>query len=98
MSDIPIHPGEMLKDELDARGIAVESFAGMIDCGGQEIADIVEGRAPLTAPVALKIEAATGIKAYIWVNLQKDYDMETAHKDSKLMAALRKIRSTAAAL
>ncbi len=95
---IPIHPGEMLKDELEARSISQRKFAAIIGCSPSFVNEIIRGKRPLTTEMALKIEAATGIKAYIWMSLQSDYNMHMAQKNSKLKAALRKIRTTAAAL
>ena len=79
---VAIHPGEMLKDELQARGMSQRKFAGIIGM-------------PYTA---LKIEAATGIAATIWLGLQTDYNMQTARRDNKLSAILENIRKSVAVL
>ncbi len=95
---LPIHPGEMLKDELDSRGISQRHFAEIIGTSSSFVNEIVKGKRPITTETALKIEAATGIKAYIWVNLQNEYNMQMARNDSKLASILHKIRTTAAML
>ena len=79
----PIHPGEILKDELESRSVLNE---------------VINGKRPITTEYALKIEAATGIPAYIWVNMQSNYDMQTARRDSKLSAILDNIRKAVAVL
>ena len=91
----PIHPGEMLKDELEARGISQRIFAQTIDVSYSILNKVVNGKLPITTEYALKIEAATGIAAYIWVNMQSDYDMQTARRDSKLSSILENIRKVA---
>lgn len=94
----PIHPGEMLKDELEARGISQRKFAGLIGMPYTAFNEIINGKRPITTDTALKIEAATGIAATIWRSLQSDYDMQTARNDSKLSAMLDNIRKAVAVL
>lgn len=94
----PIHPGEMLKDELEARGISQRKFAGLIGMPYTAFNEIINGKRPITTDTALKIEAATGIAATIWRGLQFDYDMQTARNDSKLSAILDNIRKSVAIL
>ena len=59
----PIHPGEMLKDELEARGISQRKFAQTIGVSYSVLNEVVNGKRPITTEYALKIEAATGIDA-----------------------------------
>ena len=60
--------------------------------------EIINGKRPITTDTALKIEAATGIAATIWLGLQADYNMQTARRDNKLSAILEKIRKSVAVL
>ncbi len=94
----PIHPGEMLKDELEARGISQRKFAEVIDCSYSVLNEILNGKRPVTTEYALKVEAATGIKAHIWLELQADYNLQTAKADNRLLVILENIRRTAAVL
>ncbi len=93
-----IHPGEMLSDELESRGLSQRKFASLIGCSSSFINEIVKGKRAITIETALKIEAATGIKAHIWIDMQTDYNMQMAHKDNKLSTLLNKIRNAAAML
>ncbi len=95
---MPIHPGEMLKDELEARDLSQRKFAEIIDCSYSVLNEILNGKRPISTEYALKIEAATGIKAHIWLNLQGDYNLQKAKSDNKLTSILEKIRKTAAVL
>lgn len=94
----PIHPGEILKDELAARGISQRKFAGLIGASYSVINEIINGKRPITTECALKIEAATGIPAYIWINMQAKYNMQTARHDRKLSIILDNIRKSVALL
>ncbi len=93
-----IHPGEMLKDELQARGMSQRRFAEIISMPYTAFNEIINGKRPISTDTALKIEAATGITATIWLGLQADYNMQTARHDSKLSAILENIRKTVAVL
>lgn len=94
----PIHPGEILKDELEARGISQRKFAAIIGVSYSVLNEVVNGKRPVTTEYALKIEAATGIPAHLWVNMQSAYDMQTARRDNKLTAILDNIRKAVAVL
>jgi addiction module HigA family antidote len=93
-----IHPGEMLKDELQARGISQKKFAEIIGMPYTAFNEIINGKRPITTDTALKIEAATNIAANIWLGLQADYNMQTARRDNKLSVILEKIRKSVAVL
>lgn len=88
----PIHPGEMLKDELQARGISQRKFVELIGVSYSVLNEVLNGKRPITTEYALKIEAATGTKAYMWVNMQ------TARRDNRLSAILEQIRKAVAML
>lgn len=95
---IPIHPGEILKDELEAREISQRKFASLIGVSYSVLNEVINGKRPVTTEYALKIEAATGIPAYIWIDMQTQYNMQTARNDKKLSAILDKIRKAVAVL
>lgn len=94
----PIHPGEMLRDELEARGISQRKFAAVIGVSYSVLNEVINGKRPINTEYALKIEAATGIPAYIWINMQSAYNMQTALRDSKLSVVLDNIRKAVAVL
>ena len=73
-------------------------FAAVIGVSYSVLNEVINGKRPVTAEYALKIEAATGIPAYIWVNMQSAYNMQTARKDSKLSVILDNIRKSVAVL
>lgn len=94
----PIHPGEILKDELIARNISQRKFASIIDVSYSVLNEVINGKRPITTEYALKIEAATGIPAYLWINMQTAYNMQTARHNSKLAVILDNIRKSVAVL
>lgn len=88
----------MLKDELQARGISQRKFAELIGVSYSVLNEVLNGKRPITTEYALKIEAATGTKAYMWVNMQTAYNMQTARRDNRLSAILEQIRKAVAML
>lgn len=94
----PDHPGEMLKEELQARGISQRKFAALIGMSYTVLNEILNGKRAITTEYALKIEAATNINARIWIGLQTDYNIETARRDNRFSAILAQIRKSTAIL
>ncbi len=97
-SYVAIHPGEMLKDELQYRKISQKRFAEAIGVSASMLNEIVNCKRPITTDFALLVEAALGIKAYIFVNLQTDYDIMHASCDRKTILRLNSIREIRASL
>lgn len=95
---LPTHPGEALKEELEARNISQRKFAEMIGMPYTALNEIANGKRSVTTETALKIEAALDIEAIFWLNMQTRYNMQTARRDSGLSAVLQQIRKTAAVL
>lgn len=60
----PYIPVKLLKDELQARGISRCKFAALIGVSYSVLNEVLNGKRPVTTEYALKIEAATGTKAY----------------------------------
>mgnify|MGYP001184532237 FL=1 len=94
----PTHPGEVLKDELEARGISQRKFAESIGMGYSVLNEILNGHRSLSTTSALMFEAALDIPADSLMRLQLKYDMQTARKDKTLAVRLKKIAHTAAML
>ncbi|MBR1415649.1 MAG: HigA family addiction module antidote protein [Prevotella sp.] len=91
-----IHPGEMIKDEIVARGLTQKELARQMGVSYTVFNEILNGKRPVTTEYALMLEAALGTNANIWIGLQSDYNMQKARQDSSLMKKLEKIRKIAA--
>lgn len=85
-SFIPVHPGEIIKDELQSRGISQKRFAEIIGVSYTMLNDILNGRRPVSTDFALLVEASTGINADMLVNMQTRYNMQIARKDKNTVA------------
>lgn len=98
MPSMLIHPGEMLKDEIEARGITQKDLAKRMGVSYTVFNEILNGKRPITTEYALLLEAALGIDAGVWLRLQADYNMQEAKSDKSFIARLEQIRKYAAVL
>ena len=82
------HPGAVLREELDARGLSANAFALRLRVPAQRIQDIVAGRRGISPETALRIAASLGTPARLWLNMQAAYDLHLA--EAKYGAAVKK--------
>lgn len=74
------HPGEHIKDELDARGMIQQELADKMGVSKSEISQLVNGHRDISANTAVLLEKALGIDAEFWMNLQVRYDIDEVKK------------------
>jgi addiction module HigA family antidote len=92
------HPGELIKDEVEARGITQKRLASDMGVSYTVLNDIICGRRGINTQYALLLEAALGIESNLWLKLQADYDLHTAKSNASFMEKLKRVRRVAAAL
>ncbi len=92
----PTHPGEILKDEIEARGISQRKLASEMGITYSVLNEILNARRPMTEKTALLFEAALGIDADPLMRLQVKYNMQTARKDTTFLERLARVRKIAA--
>lgn len=71
-----IHPGEILREELQERGIKQKNFAQEIGVQASHLNDFIKGRRNLNEDLAMKLEKHLGIPFKTWMNLQNGYEYE----------------------
>ncbi len=80
-----VHPGAVLKEELEARGLSANAFALKLRVPPQRIQDIVAGRRGISPDTALRLEASLGTPARLWLDMQSGYDLyrtEASHGET----------------
>lgn len=77
-----VHPGLILKDELDVIGISPTDFARQIDVPANRISQIVAGKRSITGDTALRFGHWFGVDPQIWINLQAQYDLAVAARSA----------------
>jgi antitoxin HigA-1 len=84
------HPGEVLKDELEARGISAHALSIALRLPASRISQILNGRRAITPETALRLARYFGSSAGIWLRLQVAYDLHRAEVElaSKIAAEI----------
>lgn len=76
----PIHPGEILADELAETGWSVEGLADALAVPPGGVDAILSGRRDITADTALRLGRYLGMSAEFWMNLQRSYEMDSVRQ------------------
>jgi addiction module HigA family antidote len=92
----PTHPGEVLKDELEFRGISQRSLAREMGISYSVLNEVLNGKRALNIELALMMEAALGVDAAPLLAMQNEYDMQMAERNESFMEKLKQIRRVAA--
>lgn len=77
-----IHPGVVLKDELDEIGITPTEFARQIDVPPNRVSQIISGKRSVTGDTALRFGHWFGTDPQFWLNLQAQFELVTADKET----------------
>jgi len=92
----PTHPGEVLKDEIEYRGISQKKLAAAMDVPYTMLNEVLNGKRQLNTELALLIEVALDLPAEPLLKMQTRYNMLVAKRNSKFIEKLNKIRKTVA--
>lgn len=72
----PIHPGEILKDELNELELSANKFAAKLHVPTNRITEILNGQRSITADTAFRLSVFFGTSAELWLKLQNSYDLK----------------------
>ncbi len=88
-SDLPIPPGEVLEEELDARGMTQKELAARLGKPVQAINEIIRGKKAITPDTAIGLGKVLGIGPHFWNMLEADYRMALARAQEQESIALQ---------
>lgn len=91
------HPGEVLKDELQFRGVSQRGLAKEMGVSYSQLNEVLNGKRALNTELAMMMEAALGVDAAPLLAMQNEYAMFNAEHDKPFMEKLARIRRFAAA-
>jgi addiction module HigA family antidote len=95
MSRRPIHPGEILAEELELLGITPTELARQLKVPANRITQIVQGKRAITGDTALRLAHWFRSSPEFWLNLQMQYELRLARKISgQEIAKLPKVSRT----
>jgi len=77
----PVHPGEILRDELAALSMSARKFAHHIHVPPNAITAILNGDRGISAQMALRLGQAFGTGPGYWVRLQNLYAEKCARQE-----------------
>jgi addiction module HigA family antidote len=76
----PIHPGELLKDELQEIDVSLNELARALRVPMNRISAIVNGKRGITVDTAIRLGRYFGTSPQYWLNLQNAYDLQSADR------------------
>lgn len=86
----PIHPGEILADELKEIGMTAPELSKRLGVPNSRLSQILNGKRDITADTALRLGQFFGTGPDLWLNLQKAYELDIARQ--KIGASLKSIK------
>jgi addiction module HigA family antidote len=90
----PVHPGEVLKDELEEIGMTQTALANHIGVLPKTVNEICRGKRGISADMAMRLSKALGGRPQFWLNLQNNWALsqldEAALKESSVLAPIQR--------
>ena len=77
-----VHPGEVLKGELEELGITPTELARQIEVPANRVSQIIAGKRSVTGDTALRFGHWFGVEPQFWLNLQAQYDLVQADRET----------------
>ena len=78
----PVHPGEILAEEMEELGLSANALAGALGVPTNRITAILKGQRGVTADTALRLSRYLGTTPQLWLNLQKTFELRVAEVES----------------
>ncbi|MDR1782766.1 MAG: HigA family addiction module antidote protein [Dysgonamonadaceae bacterium] len=94
----PTHPGEVLKEEIEYRGISQRKLAAQMGISYSVLNEVLNGKRPLTTEYALLFEAVLGVEAEMFIRMQARYNLQRVKQNKSFAERLAKLRKVAAVL
>lgn len=76
---VATHPGEMIKDELKERNMTQKQLSEMSGIKASILSETINGKRSISLNMAVALEKVLGIPADIWMNMQNQYDLDSAN-------------------
>ena len=71
----PVHPGEVLREELEALGLSANALSKALDVPMKRVTMILDGKRGVTVDIALRLARYFGTTPQVWLNLQKTWEL-----------------------
>jgi addiction module HigA family antidote len=80
----PIHPGELIKANLDQLGLSTGEAASAMRITCQALHSVIKGRRAVSAEMAVRLQGAFGRSADFWLRLQAAYDLAKVRRSGRI--------------
>jgi addiction module HigA family antidote len=80
MARTPVHPGEILADELEETGLSAKKLADVIQVPPNRLYQLLAGKRSMTADTALRLSQYFGMAPDFWMNLQSAYELDLVRR------------------
>jgi addiction module HigA family antidote len=88
-----IHPGEVLREEIRYRKLSKRKLAEQLNIPYKVLKDILHEKGSITPDIAMRIESLLDVPAYLYIDMQKDYDIRALEESKKHINLLSKLRA-----
>ena len=90
---MPVHPGDVLAEMLEERGISQAQLARHLGTDMARINEICRHRRGISAQMAVLLGRAFGTSPGLWMNLQKNWELSQV--DPREARTIRPLRASA---
>ncbi len=88
------HPGVLIADELQQRGLKQKDLAEKMEIAPTTMSEIIHGKRNLTTDLALKLEMALDVDAAYWMRLQVRYEIDSVRIKKREVASRARNKTT----
>jgi addiction module HigA family antidote len=71
----PVHPGKLVKANLEELGLSVAAAAKALGVTRQQLYNVIGGKSAVTPEMAVRFEKGFGGSADMWLRMQAAYDL-----------------------
>ena len=89
----PPHPGRLVRQEcLEPLGLSVTEGAKALGVTRQALNNLVNGKAGISAEMAVRLAAAFGGGPEVWLRMQANYDLaQVKQREAEIVATVRHV-------
>jgi antitoxin HigA-1 len=86
----PVHPGAILREDvLKEMKLSITAAAKGLGVSRKQLSEVVNEVASISTEMAIRLEKGFGIAAYMWLNMQTDYDLWKAERSGRIRNVIR---------
>ena len=90
----PVHPGEILREEMEERDLSANALAKALDIPANRITAILNGQRGVSADTARGLSRCLGTTPEFWLNLQKTWELRCAEIEAEEGKRVRLVPTT----